>query len=309
MAPLASFLLRLVAMAAATAILAGASMTLATERVSTPEPLVSPAAPDPSNMTVPDVTGQAYVFAKGILQDRGFAWHVSGPVEGYAPNVVASQQPTAGTSVLDTGAPTVELTLEKNSGYAEHGTPDNAAPYKGTAVELAAGSSQRGSSFTPRLEPVPVPQAPQPRQQQTVTAPPLKVATPAPPVPAPTTPAVTPPPVVTTPVTPAPVTTPPAPPAPAATTPVAPAPPPAAVTAPAPVATPAPQAQPTAPAAPATTRGGAHPPAFPAPGAPGEPQKAQPLPDRAEALAAWLEQHREPNASNLDYWLYEHAYI
>jgi hypothetical protein len=35
----------------------------------------------------------------------------------------------------------------------------------------------------------------------------------------------------------------------------------------------------------------------------------QPLPDRAAALAAWLEQHREPTATNLNYWLYEHAYI
>ena len=40
-----------------------------------------------------------------------------------------------------------------------------------------------------------------------------------------------------------------------------------------------------------------------------EPAQTQPLPDRAQALASWLEEHREPNATNLNYWLYEHAYI
>ena len=27
-------------------------------------------------IVVPDVSGQAYVFAKGMLEDAGFAWHV-----------------------------------------------------------------------------------------------------------------------------------------------------------------------------------------------------------------------------------------
>ena len=30
---------------------------------------------------------------------------------------------------------------------------------------------------------------------------------------------------------------------------------------------------------------------------------------RAQALAAWIEKHRQPTAANLNYWLYEHAYI
>ena len=30
-------------------------------------------------LTVPAVNGQAYVFAKGILEDAGFSWRVTGP--------------------------------------------------------------------------------------------------------------------------------------------------------------------------------------------------------------------------------------
>jgi len=113
---------------------------------------------EPATLTVPDVTGQAYVFAKGILQDHGFAWHVTGPVRGYAANVVTSQKPAPGTSLVDTGAPTVDLTLQRNTSYVERGTPDNDAPYSGTAVKLATGAAQTPSTFTPKLEPVAVPQ-------------------------------------------------------------------------------------------------------------------------------------------------------
>src|SRR5690242_17350346 len=101
MAAFASFLLRLTALTIAAALIASATVTIAAERVSTPQPLVMPLPPQEQRLTVPDVTGQAYVFAKGILQDHGFAWHVSGPVRGYAANVVAQQQPTAGTAVVD----------------------------------------------------------------------------------------------------------------------------------------------------------------------------------------------------------------
>src|SRR5438874_11959486 len=112
-------------------LIAGGTLTLAADRAPIERPSLVAVAPGPTTLTVPDVTGQAYVFAKGILQDHGFAWHVAGPVEGYAANVVASQQPAAGTSVVDTGAPTVALTLERNSSYAERGRPDNDAPYTG----------------------------------------------------------------------------------------------------------------------------------------------------------------------------------
>jgi PASTA domain len=304
MTVLRSFLLRLIAMTIAAALLAGATLTLAADRVRAPQqapPIVGP-APEPAKLTVPDVTGQAYVFAKGILQDHGFAWHVTGPVQGFAANVVANQNPGAGTVVVDNGAPTVALTLQRNSSYVERGTPENEAPYTGTRIELAANTQMR-PGITPRLEPVAIPQAVQQKPaRQTVTAPPLRAPMPAKPAP----------------VTPAPVATPPPAPSPSATTPPA----TTSTTAPAPPAvtpTTAPAASPPTTATP-TTPAAASPPAAPAPaparapdfivpGAPKEPRQSQSLPDRAQALAAWLEQHKEPTASNLNYWLYEHAYI
>ncbi len=45
------------------------------------------------------------------------------------------------------------------------------------------------------------------------------------------------------------------------------------------------------------------------PGAPKEPTRAQSLPDRVAALAAWIESHQAPTPQNLNHWLYEHAYI
>lgn len=90
-------------------------------------------------VVVPDVGRQAYVFAKGILEDAGFAWRVEGPVEGYASNTVVSQAPTGGTRVLDTGSPEIVLRLQKNPAYDQKGLPENASPYKGTALVLAPG--------------------------------------------------------------------------------------------------------------------------------------------------------------------------
>src|SRR3954451_14466240 len=75
---------------------------------------VAVATPRPT-LVVPDIRGQAFVFAKGILEDGGFGWRIKGGVQGYATNVVASQQPAAGTRVVDTGAPTLTLTMQRGS--------------------------------------------------------------------------------------------------------------------------------------------------------------------------------------------------
>jgi hypothetical protein len=88
----------------------------------------------PTVLTVPDARGKAYVFAKGILQDAGFAWRVQGSVQGYAANVVTSQAPAPGSRVIDNGAPTVTLRLVKNRAYGERGLPENEAPYGGTRI-------------------------------------------------------------------------------------------------------------------------------------------------------------------------------
>ncbi|HEX3266938.1 MAG TPA: PASTA domain-containing protein [Gaiellaceae bacterium] len=87
-------------------------------------------------LVVPSVAGQAYVFAKGILEDGGFAWRVSGAVHGFAANRVLTQSPAAGTRVLDTGAPTIVLRLVRGA-YAEHGRPVDSSSYRGTTIKLA----------------------------------------------------------------------------------------------------------------------------------------------------------------------------
>src|SRR5262249_35012177 len=69
--------------------------------------------------------------------DAGFAWHVTGPVHGYAVNRVVSQSPAGGTKLRDTGAPTVTLTLARTS-YPETGEPEDDSPYIGTSVVLAS---------------------------------------------------------------------------------------------------------------------------------------------------------------------------
>jgi PASTA domain len=88
----------------------------------------------PDVLTVPDVRGKAYVFAKGILQDAGLAWRVRGAVQGYAANAVAWQSPMPGSRIIDNGAPTVSVRLSKNSAYGERGLPENESPYLGTRV-------------------------------------------------------------------------------------------------------------------------------------------------------------------------------
>ena len=119
-------------------LLAAASWTLAAGGQESSQP-AAPAATEPANpdvLVVPDVRRQAYVFAKGILQDAGFAWRVEGAVRGYAGNTVVSQAPGAGVRVVDNGAPTVVLRLRRSDGYDERGVPENTSSYAGTAVVL-----------------------------------------------------------------------------------------------------------------------------------------------------------------------------
>jgi hypothetical protein len=96
------------------------------------------AAAKPHVLTVPDVRKKAYVFAKGILQDAGFAWRVDGTVKGFSANTVTVQRPAPGTKVIDNGAPLVVLSLSRNTTYGESGLPENSAPYKATRVVLVS---------------------------------------------------------------------------------------------------------------------------------------------------------------------------
>jgi hypothetical protein len=149
---IAALLLRGVAATFAGLLVAGGTLTLAADRIAPQRPTLVPVAASPKTLVVPQVTGQAYVFAKGILQDGGFAWHVSGAVKGFAGNTVTDQQPVAGTVVLDTGAPTITLTLARNKSFVERGEPDDSAPYAGTTVLLPGNSP--ASRVVPRRAPV-----------------------------------------------------------------------------------------------------------------------------------------------------------
>jgi hypothetical protein len=120
-------------------LLTSAAFAAGGERLSRPDPPASlpPVAP-PATLVVPDLRGQAYVFAKGTLDDAGFAWQVRGSVRGYSANRVQAQSPAPGTRVLDTGAPTVTLWLAQARSYRPQGEPEDDSPFAGTEIREAA---------------------------------------------------------------------------------------------------------------------------------------------------------------------------
>jgi hypothetical protein len=158
-------------------VLASATISFAAENtLLTPAPKAEPAPVTTSFITVPDIRGQAYVFAKGTLEERGFAWRVVGPVDGYAANKVVSQTPAAGTRIVDTGLPTILLGLERNGGYAQEGRPENVSPYTGTKIQLprvnpkvtkpAAKPKVTKPAARPKAKPQPKPKTkPKPRHK------------------------------------------------------------------------------------------------------------------------------------------------
>src|SRR3989440_2202804 len=114
--------------------LASATLAIGAAKRMSAVPKGAPAPVPVATVVVPDVTGQAFVFAKGTLEDTGLAWRVVGGVHGYAANRVARQTPAAGTTLKDTGAPTITVTLERTS-YPEKGEPEDVSPYIGTSVQ------------------------------------------------------------------------------------------------------------------------------------------------------------------------------
>jgi hypothetical protein len=156
-ARLTSMLPRVVALTAIL-VLASATLSFAADNVISPPaaPVEATVAP-PKLVTVPDVRGQAYVFAKGTLEEQGFAWRVAGSVQGYAANIVASQTPAAGSRVIDTGLPTILVGLERNARYPEAGDPENASPYDGTAIKFlrrhVAPKAKPKPAAKPKLRP------------------------------------------------------------------------------------------------------------------------------------------------------------
>jgi hypothetical protein len=118
---------------------------------STPPAHAKPVAPPV--LVVPNVARQAYVFAKGTLQDAGFAWRVEGAVRGYAANTVAEQRPLPGTRVVDTGAPLVVLRLAANKRYAQTGEPENTSPYPGTEIRYVDAPPAPKPAAKPKPKP------------------------------------------------------------------------------------------------------------------------------------------------------------
>jgi hypothetical protein len=202
--------------------LASATLAVGAAKRMAAVPKGAPAPVPVATVVVPDVTGQAFVFAKGTLEDTGLAWKVIGSVHGYAANKVLTQTPVAGTKLKDTGAPTITLKLERTS-YAEEGEPEDVSPYFGTSI-VPIGLPKT----TPAAAPKPAAVAPKP---------PAKAA-----------------------------------------------------------------------AAPETAAAATRAPDFEVAGAPKEPQKEMPLPQRAHLLAEWISAHAKTRA-NVRHFLYQHSWI
>ena len=147
-----------VALLVGVVLLATATLTLAaTSTVPPATPPETTASVEPQTLVVPDVRRQAYVFAKGTLEQAGFAWRVEGAVEGYAANVVTEQSPSPGEKVEGVGAPIVVLRLAGNSSYEQEGTPENVAPYVGTPARLV-GAKPDAPKAKPKPAAKPKPQ-------------------------------------------------------------------------------------------------------------------------------------------------------
>ncbi len=138
---------------AVVALLGTATMTFAAETRN--GPAAAAAAPSTAKpiLLVPDVRGQAYVFAKSTLEDGGFAWRVTGSVQGYAANLVASQSPAPGSRIYDTGAPTITLSLKTNTSYPQSGSPENVSSFRGTVIQRV------GVVVKPKVKPKTKPKA------------------------------------------------------------------------------------------------------------------------------------------------------
>jgi outer membrane biosynthesis protein TonB len=217
---------------AVVALLATATITFAAETRSGPLPAPRAQSTAKPVLLVPDVRGQAYVFAKSTLEDGGFAWRVTGSVQGYAANLVASQSPAPGSRVYDTGAPMITLSLSMNTRYPQGGSPENVSPFAGTVIQ------QVGVVAKAKVKVKAKPKT-KPKAKPKIT----------------------------------------------------------------PKAKPKPAAKPK----PKPKRG--RPPAFVVAGAKPEPLDEIPLTARARRLDRWLSLHRSMSGENVNYWLYQHAWI
>jgi PASTA domain len=130
--------------ACAIGLLTGTLAFAATSTLTAPAaPAAAPAVAAPEPLVVPDVRKQAYVFAKGSLEQGGFAWRVEGSVPGFAANVVVSQSPQPGARVIADGAPIIVLRLSRNGAYEQEGVPENISPYAGKPARLVGAAQPK----------------------------------------------------------------------------------------------------------------------------------------------------------------------
>ena len=133
---------RLTAVAAA-GLLVSATISLAADKPAVTKKPTAHASKARQVMQVPDVRGQLFVFASGMLEDGGFGWHVRGSVHGYPANVVVSQSPKPGTRVLNTGAPAITLRLAHGKSV-EIGQPQDRSSYGASLIRRAARHAKSG---------------------------------------------------------------------------------------------------------------------------------------------------------------------
>ena len=149
--------------ALAIALVTGTLAFAATSTLSTPAtPATAPVAAAPEPLVVPDVRKQAYVFAKGTLEQSGFAWRVEGSVGGFAANVVVSQSPAPGSRVVPDGAPIVVLHLSRNGSYEQKGIPENVSPYAGKPARLVGATVAKPAPQAPAAAAASKPAKPKP---------------------------------------------------------------------------------------------------------------------------------------------------
>ena len=125
---------RLTAVAAA-GLLVSATISLAADKPTMAKKQAHASKPQ-QVMTVPDVRGELFVFASGMLEDGGFGWKVRGAAGGFPANVVVSQSPNPGTRVIDTGSPAITLVLARHG--AQLGEPQNRSPYGASLIRHPA---------------------------------------------------------------------------------------------------------------------------------------------------------------------------
>jgi PASTA domain-containing protein len=169
---------RLALIAMAIGLFTAALGLAANSTLSTPSaPVATPGAAEPQPLVVPDVRKQAYVFAKGTLEQNGFAWRVEGSVPGFAANTVVSQSPAPGSRLIADGAPIIVLRLARNGSYAQEGVPENASPFAGKAARLVGSPAPAKPAPKPAAEPA---AAPKPAAKPKPAAQPKPAAAPKP---------------------------------------------------------------------------------------------------------------------------------